>query len=403
MFSHPALSLPDTQERWMTTKRDYYEVLGVAKQASAEDIRKAFRELALKYHPDRNHGDEEAAARFKEAAEAHEILRDTEKRQLYDRYGHAGLKGVQMPNFNNESIFEAFADFFGGGRRRGPQQGDDIGYRLEIDLLEAARGCTKSFTVPRKETCPECSGSGAKKGTSPAVCKQCKGKGFMTVNQGFFSIRQTCRGCGGHGVVITDPCATCKGRGRVGVKRTVEITVPPGSYTGLRLMVRGEGEAGEPGAPRGDLICEISVAEHPLFRREGDHLVCRIPITFSQAALGCEIEFPWLDGSTIKHAVKAGIQSGELVAIHGKGMPNLRSSRSGDLYVEVIVETPRNLTKRQAELFRELAELEHKHVSAQRKSFFDKIKDLFTPAETKDEGVAQEAKRSPRGGDAKHE
>lgn len=370
----------------MTTKRDFYEVLGVSRTATDEEIKKAYRVLAMKYHPDRNVGDDEAAVKFKEASEAYAVLSDGPKRQVYDRYGHAGLQGAGMPDFNSENVFDLFGDLFGEifgdrRRRRGPRGGDDLAVALEIDLLEAAQGCQRTITIPRHETCPDCSGSGAKRGTAPAICKHCKGAGVTIINQGFFRVQQTCRGCGGSGRVITDPCTTCRGRGRVAVKRTLDVEVPAGAFTGLRLAVRGEGEAGDPGAPRGDLICEIHVREHPLFRREGDHLICSVPISFSQAALGCEIAIPWLDGSTLKHAVNAGIQAGELVRVAGKGMPSLRTGRTGDLILQVLIETPRNLTKRQAELFRELAEIEHKHVSPQRKSFFEKIRDLFKPAD----------------------
>jgi molecular chaperone DnaJ len=373
----------------MSAKRDYYEVLGIARGASAEEIRKSFRALALKYHPDRNSGDEEAAVLFKEAAEAHEVLSDPQKRELYDRYGHAGLSGVRMPDFNRDSIFEAFGDIFGdlfgsgGGRRRGPQAGSDLGMAVEIDLLQAYRGVKKSVSFQRHESCPDCAGSGARRGTTPAVCKLCHGKGVTTVRQGFLSIRQTCPGCGGYGQVITDPCATCRGRGRVAVKRTLDVDIPAGAFPGLRLMLRGEGEAGEQGAPRGDLICEISVKEHSLFRREGEHLICQVPVTFSQAALGSDIDVPTLDGP-LEHNLKAGTQSGDVIRISGRGMPSVRTGRRGDLHVIVLVETPRNLTKRQEEIFRELAEIDQKHVSAQRKSFFEKIRDLFGSAEKKE-------------------
>jgi molecular chaperone DnaJ len=372
----------------MSGKRDYYEVLGIAHGASAEEIRKAFRGLALKYHPDRNAGDEDAAARFKEAAEAHEILSDPQRRELYDRYGHAGLSGMPMPDFNRDSIFEAFGDlfgdFFGGGRRRGPQAGNDLGLAIEIDLLQAYHGCKKTVSFPRQEACGECNGSGAKRGTSPAVCKQCRGKGVTTVRQGFLSIRQSCPGCGGYGYVITDPCPVCRGRGRVSARRNLDVEVPPGAFTGLRLIVRGEGEAGEPGAPRGDLICEVHVKEHPLFYRDGDNLVCQVPIAFSQAALGADIEVPTLDGPIV-HTMKPGTQSGDVFRLLGRGMPNVRSGQRGELRVMVLVETPRSLNKRQEELLRELAELDNKNVSPQRKSFFEKIRNLFAPSDHKEE------------------
>lgn len=371
----------------MSVKRDYYEVLGVSRQASEEEIKKAYRVLALKYHPDRNPGDEEAAAQFKEAAEAAGILLDAQKRDAYDRYGHAGLSGfggAGSEEVDLNDLFERFGfgdlfNLFGGGRRRGPQQGSSLGYELEIDLGEAYRGVTRSVTISRHETCPECRGNGAQRGTVPALCRSCKGSGVTVVSQGFFRIQQSCRACGGAGQVITDPCSQCRGRGRVKVRRTVEVVVPAGAYTGCRVVLRGEGEAGDAGAPRGDLICEVHVREHPLFRREGDHLICQVPITFSQAALGAEVEVPTLDGPR-PHAIRAGVQSGDAVRVAGQGMPNVRTGRRGDLHVVVLVETPRNLTKRQEELFRELAELDHKNVSPQRKSFFEKLRGLFSGA-----------------------
>ena len=370
----------------MAGKRDYYEVLGVRKDADDETIKRAYRKLAMQFHPDRNVGDTEAEEKFKEAAEAYEILRDPDKRQRYDRYGHAGLEGMGAPHFSDaQSVFDLFGDlfgdFFGGGGRRGhgPQGGRDLQIAIELDLAEAARGTTKSITIPREENCTECSGTGAKRGTRPATCRRCNGHGVVLQNQGFFRMQQTCRACGGRGVVITDPCATCHGNGRVVARRTLEVAIPPGVDTGTRIRHSGEGEAGDPGGPRGDLYCVLRVREHPFFQRDGVNLICQVPITFSQAALGGAIEVPTLDGA-ITHALKSGLQSGEVVRIPGQGMPSLRGGRKGDLLVQVVVETPRNLTKRQEELFRELAELEHKHVSAQRKSFFEKLRTLFTGA-----------------------
>ena len=372
----------------MATRRDYYEVLGVERNASEDQLKKAYRALAMKYHPDRNVGDDDAAATFKEAAEAYAVLSDGQKRQVYDRYGHAGLTGAGgMPDFGGaESIFEMFGDFFGDvfgggrGRSRGPRGGNDLGMGLSIDLIEAYRGVRKSVTLDRNELCSECSGSGAKKGSKPATCRTCQGQGATIVSQGPFRVQQTCRTCGGRGSIITDPCAGCHGRGRMPVRRTVEVDIPAGVQTGMRLSVPGEGEAGDPGGPRGSLVIEIQVHDHPLFRRQDDHLICQVPITISQAALGANVEVPTLDGAKV-HAIPAGTQSGDVIHLHGKGMPNVRTGRRGELAVQVIVETPRNLTKRQEELLRELAELDHKNVSAQRKSFFDKIKELFTGPE----------------------
>jgi molecular chaperone DnaJ len=365
----------------MAGKRDYYEVLGVSKEAGDEDIKRSYRKLAMQYHPDRNVGDSEAEERFKEASEAYEVLRDPEKRQRYDRYGHAGLQGMNVPHFNDaQSVFDMFGDLFGdlfGGRGGGRSGGRDLEVAIELELTEAARGVQKSITIPREELCTDCSGSGAKRGTSPAKCRRCDGHGVVLTNQGFFRVQQTCRACGGRGAVITDPCPSCQGRGRVVVRRTLELSVPPGVDTGNRIRLSGEGEAGDPGAPRGDLFCAIRIREHSLFRRDGPHLICQVPITFSQAALGGDIDVPTLNGA-ITHTLKRGTQGGDVVRIAGKGMPSLRGGRAGDLLVQLIVETPKNLTKRQEELLRELADLDHKNVSPERKSFLDKVRDFFT-------------------------
>jgi molecular chaperone DnaJ len=369
----------------MVSKRDYYEVLGVAKEADDEVIKKAYRKLAMQYHPDRNAGDREAEERFKEAAEAYEVLRDPDKRQRYDRYGHAGLQGLNGPHFDNaQSVFDLFGDLlgdlFGGGGprgRRGPAAGHDHEEVVELDLFEAARGVTKNITFQRRELCGECSASGCRRGTQPATCRRCNGHGVVLLSQGFFRIQQTCHGCGGRGVIITDPCPACQGRCYVAARRSLDVPIPPGVDTRTQVRVSGEGEAGEPGAPRGDLYVTIRVRDHPFFRREGTTLVCQVPITFSQAALGADIEVPTLDG-VITHTVKRGTQSGDVARIANQGMPSLRSGRRGDLMVQFVVETPRHLTKRQEELFRELAELEHKNVSPQRKSFLEKLKGFFT-------------------------
>lgn len=370
------------------TKRCYYEILGVEKTITTEELKKSYRVLAMKYHPDRNPGDEEAAVKFKEVSEAYAILSDTEKRNLYDRYGHAGLQGSVGPDFGNaQNIFDMFGDMFGdifgkggGGKRGGPRGGNDLGLEMAITLFEAATGVKKNVTIGRAEHCPDCQGSGCKKGTNPAKCKQCNGQGVVLMSQGFFRIQQTCRGCGGRGTIVADPCGTCLGKGQVQAKRTLEIQVPPGAFNGLQLALRGEGEAGGPGAPRGDLIVQLRVQDNEFFKREGDHLICQVPITFSQAALGGEIEVPTLEGPAM-HKIKAGMQSHESVRISGKGMPNLRSGRRGDLHVFVTVETPRTLTKRQEEIFRELAEIDHKNVSPERKGFFDRIRSFFAPKE----------------------
>jgi molecular chaperone DnaJ len=371
------------------TKRDYYEVLGVARDASDDVLKGAYRKLAFELHPDRNPGDETAAVRFTEVTEAFEVLRDPGKRARYDRYGHAGLNGAAgMPEIDPRSVFQdlfggIFGDLFGGGRRGGPQPGRDLQVGVELELVEAARGVTKTLTIPREENCPDCSGSGAKRGTRPAECRRCRGQGVVLMSQGIFRLQQTCPGCGGRGSVITDPCPGCHGHGRVNVRRTIAVNIRAGVDTGDRVRVSGEGEAGDPGAPRGDLYCLVRVREHPLFHRDGPNLLCQVPITISQAALGAEIEVPTLDGP-ITHALKRGVQSGDVIRIAGRGLPNLRAGgRVGDLLVHVQVETPRNLTKRQEELLRELAEIDQKNVSPERKSFLEQLKAFFTPAEQK--------------------
>ncbi len=365
----------------MVGKRDYYDVLGVRRDADEEDIKRAYRRLAMQYHPDRNVGNPEAEEKFKEAAEAYEVLRDPSKRQSYDRYGHAGLEGMNVPHFNNaQSVFDLFGDlfgdFFGQRGRRGPQAGRDLQVTVEVDLAEAARGISKNITVPREELCNECSGNGSRRGTQPARCRNCGGRGVVDLRQGFFQIQQTCRGCGGSGSVITDPCPTCRGNGRVVARRNLDVAIPPGVDNGTRIRLSGEGEAGDRGATHGDLYCLIRVREHPFFQRDGNNLICQVPITFSQAALGGDIEVPTLAG-TINHRLKRGIQGGEIIRIAGKGMPSLRGGRPGDLLVAIAVETPRHLTKRQEELFRELAEIDQKHVSPERKSFLDKLRSFF--------------------------
>jgi molecular chaperone DnaJ len=372
----------------MATKRDYYEVLGVARAASDEDIKRAYRRLALKYHPDRNPNDEDAEQRFKEAAEAYEVLCDPEKRSRYDRFGHSGLSGTGFHEFSSaEDIFDAFGDIFGGSvfgnlfgarrGRRGPRPGRDLRIHLELELLEAARGASKTFDIRRKEICATCSGSGAKSGTQPVTCSYCGGRGEVLQSQGFFRITTTCPGCQGAGTQIREPCSECAGSGRVLAVRTLQIDIPAGVDTGMRVRLRGEGEPGDNGAPRGDLYCYINVREHPLFHREGPNLICQVPIAFTQAALGAEIEVPSLTGKQTLN-VPRGTQSGEVFRLRGQGMPDPRGKGSGDLVVQVTIETPRKLTKRQEELLREFADLEQAHVSPQRKSFFEKLREYFS-------------------------
>jgi molecular chaperone DnaJ len=365
----------------MAGKRDYYEVLGVERDASHEVITKAYRSLAMKFHPDRNVGDEEAEIRFKECAEAYEVLRDGDKRARYDRYGHAGLDGGG-PNFGNaQDVFDLFGNLFGdmfGGRGGGGSSGGrHIQVAVELSLTEAFQGCKKSITIPREENCGECGGSGAQRGSRTSQCQQCRGRGSVVIQQGFFRMQQACRSCGGRGQIITSPCTNCRGQGRVQVRRTLEINIPAGVDTGIKVRHAGEGEAGGPGQPRGDLLVVIRVKDHPLFQRDGNHLICRVPVTFSQAALGAEIEVPAIDGPT-QMPLPRGTQSGDVHRIPRRGMPDVHGGPRGDLLVQVVVETPRNLTKRQEELYRELAELDHKHVSPERKTFLEKLKSFFS-------------------------
>jgi len=370
----------------MATKRDYYEVLGLKRDTSPEEIKKAYRQLALKNHPDKNPGDPEAEARFKEAAEAYEVLSDQAKRQRYDRYGHAGLEGAGVHDFRNaEDIMSAFSDIFGGGlfgdlfgqRRRGPRPGQDLNIKLEIDLQESARGTTKPIDLNRQEHCLECKGSGARKGTIATTCNYCGGQGQVVQSRGFFQVATTCPACGGEGVRVTDPCPSCRGVGRVATVAHLKVDVPPGVESGMWLQLRGQGEAGDPGAPRGNLRIQVVVRKHPFFERNRNDLVCQVPISFTQAALGAEIEVPTLDGPDRLHVPK-GTQSGDVLRLKGRGMPDIGGRGRGDELVEVIVEIPRFLSARQEELIRELAELEHEDVSPKRKSFFEKLRDYFT-------------------------
>ena len=369
-----------------TTKRDYYEVLGVKREAAPDEIKKAYRQLALKNHPDKNPGDAEAEKRFKEAAEAYEVLSDQAKRQRYDRYGHPGLEGAGVHDFRNtEDIMSAFGDIFGNGvfgdlfgqRRRGPRAGQDLLYKLEIELVEAARGTTKPIDVTRQEHCADCKGSGAKKGTVATTCNYCSGQGQVVQSRGFFQVATTCPACGGEGVRVTDPCPTCRGTGRTNQVAHLKVDVPPGVESGMWLQLRGQGEPGDPGAPRGNLRIQLLVRKHPFFERNRNDLICQVPISFPQAALGADVEVPTLDGPDRLHVPK-GTQSGDILRIKGRGMPDVSGRGRGDELVEVVVETPRQLSARQEELLRELADIEHEDVSPRRKSFFEKLRDYFT-------------------------
>jgi molecular chaperone DnaJ len=377
-----------------TKKRDYYEVLGVKRDANAEEVKKAYRQHALKNHPDKNPGDPDAERRFKEAAEAYEVLSDQNKRQRYDRYGHAGMEGAGVHDFRTaEDVMSAFGDIFGGGlfgdlfgqRRRGPRPGQDLLVKLEIELVEAARGATKAVDITRQEYCGECHGSGAKKGTVATTCNYCAGQGQVVQSRGFFQVATTCPACGGEGVRITDPCPSCRGSGRVTQVAHLKVDVMPGVESGMWLQSRGQGEPGDPGAPRGNLRIQIIVREHPFLERVRNDLICHhVPISIAQAALGADIEVPTLDGPELLH-VPRGTQSGEILRLKGRGMPDISGRGRGDELVEVVVETPKRLTARQEELLRELAEIEHIDVSPRRKSFFERLRDYFTEEADADE------------------
>jgi molecular chaperone DnaJ len=372
----------------MASKADYYELLGVSRNASAEELKKAYRKAALRYHPDRNPGDKAAEEKFKELSEAYQVLADPEKRALYDRYGHAafeqggtGFAGGFDFSTSFEDIFgDIFGDFFGSGAgrsgRRRSRRGEDLSYNLEVSFEEAAFGAEKTISVPRMTVCSACQGKGAKPGTAPQTCPTCRGSGQVRFQQGFFTIARTCTQCGGQGMIITDPCTTCRGTGTVRKTSTLQVKIPAGVDTGARLKLRGEGEASPTGGPPGDLYVLIRVREHPLFERHNNEVICEIPISFPQAALGAEIEVPTLEGK-IKMKVPAGTQSGNVFRLRGKGIPDLRGGGRGDQLVRVVVETPRKLTPRQRELLEEFARLDGEDVHPMSKGFFEKVKELF--------------------------
>jgi molecular chaperone DnaJ len=372
-----------------TKKRDYYEVLGVNKDASDEDIKKAYRKLAMKHHPDRNPDRKDAEERFKEAKEAYEMLSEPEKRRAYDAYGHAGVNaqmggmGAGPEGFGGfaEAFGDIFSDIFGGqGRGRASVfRGADLRYNLEVSLEQAARGTETKIRIPTMETCETCKGSGAKPGTQPKTCETCKGSGTVRLSQGFFSIQQTCPTCHGTGKMVTDPCAACRGAGRIKKHKTLAVKIPAGVDEGDRIRLSGEGEAGVNGGPAGDLYVVIHLKAHSVFQRDGDDLHCEMPISFTQAALGGEIEIPTLEGSA-KIKVPPETQSGQVFRLRAKGIKGVRSSYPGDLMCEVVVETPVRLTERQKDLLRELEEINRKdgnRHNPRAKSFMEKVREFF--------------------------
>lgn len=342
-------------------KRDYYEVLGVEKNASEADLKKAYRRLAMKYHPDRNPDDKATEEKFKEAKEAYEVLSDPQKRTAYDQFGHAGVGGMGGGGAGGFGSFsdifgDVFGDIFGGGGARGGSRvyrGADLQYNLELSLEDAVQGTEVKIRVPKLETCEVCEGSGARSGTQPQTCPTCNGLGQVRMQQGFFSIQQTCPRCHGSGKIITDPCTKCSGAGRVQQHKTLSVKVPAGVDTGDRIRLSGEGEAGQNNGPAGDLYVQIHVKPHPIFTRDGSHLLCSIPISVVTAALGGELEVPTLDGR-VKLKIPAETQTGKIFRIRGKGVKPVRGGSRGDILCKVVVETPVNLSAHQKDLLRQL-------------------------------------------------
>lgn len=367
-------------------KRDYYEVLGINREASEQDIKKAYRRLAMKYHPDRNPDDADAEAKFKEASEAAEVLLDSEKRGTYDQFGHAAFDGsASAGGFGGGSFGSIFEDVFGdifggggGGRRSGPNRGADLRYVLSLELEQAVKGCNPKIKVPTLVECVECLGSGAKKGTSPMDCVQCGGVGQITARQGIFSIQQTCPRCRGQGKVIADPCPRCGGQGREQQQKTLSVKVPPGVDTGDRIRLAGQGEAGSRGGPSGDLYVQVEVSDHEIFSRNGEHLYCDVPISFVDAALGGELEIPTLDGR-VNLKIPAETQTGKQFRLRGKGVDvtQVRGGGIGDLYCRINVETPVNLSSRQKELMAEFASESSERNRPKQASWLDGVRNFI--------------------------
>jgi molecular chaperone DnaJ len=374
-------------------KRDYYEVLGVGKDASPDDIKRAYRRMAIKYHPDKNPDNKEAETKFKECAEAYEVLSTPEKRQRYDQFGHDGLRGMGMRDYQHmkwQDIGSIFEDLFGFGdlgdilgmgggrrsRRTGPAKGYDLETAVDLALGEVAHGTEKTIEFTRQDLCGECTGSGCAKGSSPGRCSTCGGSGKVARGGGFFQMVSTCPQCRGSGHVITDPCKKCKGTGRVPKKRIVNVKIPAGVHEGQGVRITGEGEPGRNGGPRGDLYCYVRIKPHEFLERDGNNMIAIVPISFTQAALGATIEVPSLNGPRgLK--IPAGTQYGSVFRIRGQGLPDMRTGRVGDELVHIAIETPAKLNAKQQELLREFAETENKRVSPRSKGFFEKLKKYF--------------------------
>jgi len=368
-------------------KRDYYEVLGVERGCGDGDLKAAFRKLAMKYHPDRNPGDKDCEHQFKEINEAYEVLKDGDKRAAYDRFGHAAFEqgmGGGQHGFGADfasTFADIFDDFFGmsgrRGRSGGRERGADLRYNMEITLEEAFGGKQAQVRLPTSVICETCSGSGAKAGSKPKPCATCHGQGKIRHAQGFFTLERTCPACHGRGQVIDDPCTACAGAGRVTRERTLSVNIPPGVEDGTRIRLASEGEAGVRGGPAGDLYIFLSLSAHQFFQRDGADLHCRVPVSMVTAALGGEFEVPTIDGGKTRVKVPEGTQSGRRFRLQAKGMPVLRSKQSGDMYVQVVVETPQKLTKRQRELLMEFDKLSSKETHPESSGFFGKVKEFF--------------------------
>jgi len=369
-------------------KLDYYETLGVARTASADDIKKAFRKLAMDHHPDRNPGDARAEQKFREVNEAYDVLKDGQKRAAYDRFGQAGVDGAAHMHAGGFDFSAGFADIFDemfgefmGGRRRGPTggvRGGDLRYNLEISLEEAYKGKQAKIRVPTSVACEACKGTGGEGGSGVVPCSYCHGRGKTRAQQGFFTIERTCQACHGAGRVIEKPCRGCRGQGRVHKERTLSVNIPSGVEDGTRIRLAGEGEAGLRGAPPGDLYIFLSIKPHRLFRRDGAHIRCRVPISMVTAALGGTLEVPVVGGGRAKVTVPAGTQSGHQIRLKGKGMPVLQSSAKGDMLVEAIVETPVNLTAKQKDLLQEFSgAAKNEQTNPQSEGFLNKVRELW--------------------------
>jgi molecular chaperone DnaJ len=364
-------------------KRDYYEVLGVEKAADATQLKSAYRKVAMQFHPDRNPGNHEAEEKFKEASEAYQVLSDPEKRAKYDRFGHAGnaFEGFGNGGFGgmniNDIFGEIFGDIFGQRRQRGGgrQRGSDLRRNLEISFEEAAFGCQVEFKIARPKKCEPCEGTGSKS-KQLRTCPTCGGAGEVRFTQGFFAVSRPCTQCGGAGQTVADPCATCRGAGKVDSESTLSVSIPAGVDTGTRVRLAGEGELGELGGPPGDLYVVVHVREHPLFVREEYDVLCEVPISFTQAALGAQVEVPTLDGK-VKMKIPAGTQTGKVFRLKDKGVPHIHSTDRGDQHVRVVVETPTELSKAQRELLEKFAEISGEESNPHSKSFFAKVRELF--------------------------